>query len=98
MTGIDVVGASEDGLVGAAADLAKKAGAALLPVASEAASDALSDKPKDKGGKDKGGKDKGGGSSDESFFQKTIVAPVKVWHALVGAVVAAGGIYWWRRK
>jgi hypothetical protein len=97
MIGIDVVGASEGGLIGDAAALAKKAGAAILPVASEAASDALSDKPKDAKGKDaKGGKDKGS-SSDESFFQKTIVAPVKVWHALVGAVVAAGGIYWWRR-
>jgi hypothetical protein len=102
MIGIDIVGAGEGGLIGDAADLAKKAGSALLPVASKAAGDALADKPKD-GGKD--GKDAGkgkskdaGGGSDESFFTKTIVAPVKVWHALVGVVVAGGGIYWWRRK
>ena len=97
MIGIDIVGASEGGLIGDAKELAKKAGAAILPVASEAASDALSDKPKDKGAKDKGAKDKGS-SSDESFFTKTIVAPVKVWHALVGAVVVVGGGYWWTHR
>ena len=35
---------------------------------------------------------------EPSFFSKAIVGPVKIWHALVGALAAGGGVWWWRRK
>lgn len=41
--------------------------------------------------------DKSSAGDGESFFTKKVVGPVKVWHALLGVVGAAGGVYLWRR-
>lgn len=51
--------------------------------------------PEGNTGAGKGGKGAGSGAS---VFSTTIAGPVKVWHALVAAVAAAGGVYLWKRK
>ena len=39
-----------------------------------------------------------GANGAPSMLSKKLVGPVKVWQALVGTVVAAGGVYLWKRK
>lgn len=96
LLGLDMVGADEGGLLGAAPDWLKKAGAAVIPAAADAASKALDDKPKD-GDKSKDAAKADKPKDDESFFTKAIVGPVKVWHAML-AGVAAGGLAWWKLR
>ncbi len=98
--GIEVLGADDGGLIGAAPDWLKKAGQAIVPAAASAAEDALKDKPKDgskPGDKAKGGDAPSGGGSGESFFTKVLFWKVRVWHAML-SVAGAGGLAYWKFK
>ena len=78
-------------------DKAKQMSAqAELDAANQTLGKAQGTVPEGNTGAGKGGKGAPAGTS--SMFSAAIVGPVKVWHALVGLVVGAGGVYLWKRK
>lgn len=94
MIGIDLIGADENGLIDAGAQGIKaivnyaKAPATVAPATPPTPANAPPKPPNTDGKHDSG----------ESFLSKTIIAPIKVWHAIIASVGAAGGVWLMTRK
>lgn len=84
MIGLDLLGVDEGGLVDASAAAAKG-----LIAAFKTKSNAPPVPPAPTAEQQE---------ADESWLQKRIAGPVKVWHTIIGLVVVVGGAVLWPRK